>query len=480
MTYIVYNVIIAMFLYRFNTNKIIKSNITMSEFVKPIAIPTRRVQRAENNSSSVSYTANHGTDVTFVQISDELMMRRGDGKWMDDYYKTAYDKMPGYHKPRHFMEIPYWIPMISGMMGERYKKELHIVTDVDSSSKYLEGRPGFLMYSTIEANAQDIKEMVGQLPNKDIIMGGHVNPQEFTKYPNVKYLHGLTELPQHLPGIDTSAPPDNALFKGIDVIPRLTLSMGCLYKCEFCMVPRKLTVLTPEQIKKQVDSLEPLSFNLVYLDDKTFSQASNWRSIDAVREGIRSYNPDFMGFIAQTTANTAAMPGRMKEFQELGIKYLEIGVESINEETLRKLKKPYGPKHLQAVTDEARKTGIQIIPNFIFGIPGDNYDQIVQWVEKNRDIIPVVNVNFLSLLYGAKQERTQDNMPTSQTVQDQDQNAYNKSWLSSEEETKMLQAIRAVYYLTTDKDFYPESKSEQLMRETPEHIVYQAIHKNIK
>lgn len=58
------------------------------------------------------------TDLTYVQISDSLMMSGdADAKWVDDYYAKVYKSMPGYRKPEHYMELPLWIPVISGMAG---------------------------------------------------------------------------------------------------------------------------------------------------------------------------------------------------------------------------------------------------------------------------------------------------------------------------------------------------------------------------
>ena len=220
------------------------------------------------------------------------------------------------------------------------------------------------------------------------------------------FLDSPAELPAHLPGIDINATPDNRLFEGQEVIPRLTLSTGCLFACEFCMVPRKVETPAESKVWEQVESFKPLGFDLVYLDDKTFGQAPNWRMIGDIRDEIRKYNPDFKGFIIQTTANVAAGDARKDDgnseaFHELGVKYTEIGVESVNPETFQAMRKPYHLKHLETVMEKARDLGMPIIPNFIFGHPLDigRYDNFAAWTEEHRDVIAAVNVNFLSVLF---------------------------------------------------------------------------------
>lgn len=423
------------------------------------------------------------TDLVFVQISDSLMMSGdADAKWVDDYYAKVYKGMPGYRKPEHYMELPLWIPVISGMAGDRYGQQVHMVTDVEASAQELADTPGTLLFSTIESNATHTRELVEQLPHKRIIMGGHVDPKEFAVYPNVTFLSSPAELPAHLSGLDTTATPDNKLFEGQEVIPRLTLSTGCLFACEFCMVPRRVETPSDESIWKQVESFKPLGFELVYLDDKTFGQAPNWQMIGPIADEIRKYNPGFKGFIIQTTANVAAGDGRKQDgnieaFHDLGVKYTEIGVESVNPATFQAMVKPYHLKHLHTVMGKARDLGMPIIPNFIFGHPLDvgKYDNFLAWTEEHRDIIPAVNVNFLSVLFGAAQLRKQRNLPEAHDITDLDQNAYRKSWLTEADTQEMLQAVRGVYYTTSGEDFYPNAYAEALTRVSAEEVVAGAV-----
>ena len=90
------------------------------------------------------------TELTFVQISDSLMMGgNADAKWVDDYYAKVYENMPGYKKPEHYMELPFWIPVVSGMAGDRYGQQVHVVSDIDNSAEALADTPGTLLFSTI-------------------------------------------------------------------------------------------------------------------------------------------------------------------------------------------------------------------------------------------------------------------------------------------------------------------------------------------
>ena len=60
--------------------------------------------------------------ITFVQFSDKLLTP---DSIMRNYYRKAYITMDGYYFPEHYMEIPFWIPTIAGMLpDERYEHNL--------------------------------------------------------------------------------------------------------------------------------------------------------------------------------------------------------------------------------------------------------------------------------------------------------------------------------------------------------------------
>jgi histone acetyltransferase (RNA polymerase elongator complex component) len=93
---------------------------------------------------------------------------------------------------------------------------------------------------------------------------------------------------------------------------------------------------------------------LIYLDDKTFGQAKNYTDLVEINRKIRKFNPDFQGFIIQTTA-----PQLLKMtdqfIQESGIQYIELGVESYNDDILSKVKKPHRTKQLDKAVIKIRK-----------------------------------------------------------------------------------------------------------------------------
>lgn len=385
----------------------------------------------------------NGGEAVFVQFSDTILT----DPMVGDYHRRAYKNMRGYRFPEHYMEIPFWIPLTSGMMpGDRYQKSLHVVTNIENSiGELARQKDATLFFSVMEANKEQVRHIVEQLGNR-AIMGGYTDPEEYADLPHVKYLRGLDELPTALAGIDTTAPPDYSLFEGEHCIPRFTLSTGCNFKCKFCTVPTKVQTVEESAVEKQVEALKPLDFSLIYMDDKSFGQAKNWQQVGKVGELIRQYNPDFLGYIAQTPPSLAIRPGFLDEAIEKGLRYLETGVEVADDQYLASLRKPYRLDQLHKLCDIARERDLPLIPNFIMGIPGDTYAETIKWVAENRDVIALGNMSILATHYGSERGGLAygDN-----SRQDSDQNAMQKSWLSPADEQRMLEAIQEIYALTS-------------------------------
>ena len=381
--------------------------------------------------------------ITFVQFSDNLLTP---DSLMRDYYRRAYGKMDGYYFPKHYMEIPFWIPKIAGALSpDKYTKSLHVVEDMGASTEILQQRPAAerILFSVMDANVQQVHQ-IARAVDRPMVLGGYTNPDEFSGYRHVRYLSALGDLTEVLE-VKLDSPPDYSLFKGEKCIPRLTLSEGCLFRCSFCTVPTTLTVASPGKIEEQVEALKPLDFKLIFIDDKSFGQAKNWRSIRDVFGQARRYNQGFLGFIVQTPPSLALKDGLMEEAFGLGVKYMEFGVETVNDEYLALLNKPYRLRHLNEACERARRVGLKIIPNFILGIPGDDYKSTIEWVRQNRDIIPVVNVNFLAVHFGNERGK----LPwEAQAVSDRDQNVAQKSWLSQDDLTLMRDAMETIYEIT--------------------------------
>lgn len=172
------------------------------------------------------------------------------------------------------------------------------------------------------------------------------------------------------------------------------------HNCAFCCVPKQVTEKGREEILQQVDAFaKHLPADLIYLNDKTFGQAPNHAMLPEIYQRIKAKNPNFKGFVIQTTA------AQMKRFtpeylKAAGIKHVEIGVESFNDPILRAHKKPATEQLIEEAAQKLRQSGVSLIPNIMVGLPGENketYGRTMDWLNRNKDIISHVNAYNLAL-----------------------------------------------------------------------------------
>ena len=135
-----------------------------------------------------------------------------------------------------------------------------------------------------------------------------------------------------------------------------------MYKCAFCSIPKKVIPVKKEWVDSQIESIKDLDATLVYLDDKTFGQAENYTLLPELYERIKEYNPDFKGFIIQTTALDFANKKRFSPeyLKNSHIQFVELGVETYNDDILTKLNKKHShKKFVDAAMQNARDNNIK-------------------------------------------------------------------------------------------------------------------------
>lgn len=372
--------------------------------------------------------------------------------------------MEGYSFSPHFLELPYWINIISGMLKDNYEKELFIITNIEEViTKIKNDDYVAILFSVMNVNEQYVLEIVTACNDKKFLLGGYTDKSRFSGLQNAAYFSSVNELATggHLL-IDVESPPEYSLFMNdFNWIPRITLSSGCKHTCKFCAVPRELSELPEENIVSQVKALSGLKFRLIYVDDKTFGQAENYRILKRVYDEVVSYNSNFLGFIVQTTASLLSIGnGHMLHsfINELHVKYIEIGVETCDDNLLEELRKPHRMKHIRDVCDRIRQinneikvrnailpTGqkrdeLKLIPNILFGIKGDTYQKTIEFIEENLDIIPTVNYANIS---GYPGQRGDGYLPYKNPA-DGDDYAFEKTWLLQDQVDRGKRALERI------------------------------------
>ena len=361
------------------------------------------VRRSADPSHSTETDNSNRT--LLVQISNDLINPESLAGAAKDEATRYYDMLysgarPGYARLQDFWEIPQWIGDASHFLPDA---DVYVIRNIDQAKQFLEtANYRNVVFSALDTNKGIIREVVQDYPGK-VDIGGYVDPKTFEDLPNVKWHDSMESLAKDM-GVPYAEGVDYRHFQGSDVIPRLTMSKGCHHKCAFCSVPKTVEETSADVVRQQADAIANLGSKLVYLNDKTFGQASNYKQLAEINQQILAKNSDFKGFIIQTTAaQLKEMPADW--LKTSGIKFVELGVESYNDPILKAMHKPASTKLINEVTDKLRQNGIALIPNIILGYPNETaetYANTIKFLKDNKDIISHANIYNLALYKDAE------------------------------------------------------------------------------
>jgi radical SAM superfamily enzyme YgiQ (UPF0313 family) len=217
-------------------------------------------------------------------------------------------------------------------------------------------------------------------------------------------------------------PPD-ARHVDYNLIP-LTIAGGCLYKCRFCKVKNTIpfSEKSKEEIRDQIVRLKSLyardlvNYNALFLGEHDALQASPELISFAMDEAFREFGfaDSFIEgnktFLFGSVTSLLGAPDQL--FDELnrrpGSTYINIGLESADEETLKRLGKPISARQvreafarMQEIND--RYGNIEISANFIMDddLPANHYPAILQLIrEQLVHTKPKGTIYFSPLTFG--------------------------------------------------------------------------------
>ena len=336
-------------------------------------------------------------NVLFVQFANSMFPRFevSDGYW-DDFYST-YSEF-GYNRMVDAFEIPKWIAEVCYFLPKDCERKIcwvHHSTD-EAVEEINRGKYDFVLFSVMTCTKGFTDDIITRCPSQMFILGGYdswIHEAEIN-YTNVISVEDMSSTASRM-GLEYSFGTDYSLFEGWTVLPRLTLSYGCMNNCKFCIIPHVMSSVPDDVIMQQVESFKPIRFKLVYIDDKTFGQADNYTILKKLKTEILKYNPEFKGFVVQTTTGMLAAKSRI--FKEIGVVVAEIGVETFNNHILAAYRKPSSEKMVMKSMSEALKNGIKVIPNIIVGFPEETeetYGITERFLDENSDSLFGVNFSM--------------------------------------------------------------------------------------
>ncbi len=216
-------------------------------------------------------------------------------------------------------------------------------------------------------------------------------------------------------------PPD-ARHVDYNLIP-LTIARGCLHKCRFCKVKNAIPfgTKTPAEIADQIGKLKNLygadlpNYNALFLGEHDALQAGGDLICFSIQEAYREFGfaqshiAEHKTFLFGSATSLVNTPEQLFiDLEKLpGMYYINIGLESADQETLDKLGKPISAglveeafARMQDIND--RYGSIEVTANFIMDedLPANHYPAILELIrEKQVHSKPKGSIYFSPLTF---------------------------------------------------------------------------------
>jgi len=183
---------------------------------------------------------------------------------------------------------------------------------------------------------------------------------------------------------------------------------GCRSHCTFCFYPRSSSVLRTLDVERSAELVGALrdrgAREVVFLDP-TFNHRPEFDALlDAL---IRENQSRALTFFAEVRAE-GLTPAHAHKLKQAGFDRLEIGLQSVNRGTLKRVRRGGSPEKVAEAARMLHGEGIELLVDLIVGLPGDTPDDVLRGMDflEANGLAREAQVFPLSLLPGTAMRAT--------------------------------------------------------------------------
>jgi len=174
----------------------------------------------------------------------------------------------------------------------------------------------------------------------------------------------------------------------------LYTSLGCPFECDFCMInilnridnsdgivsadSAVMRFWSPEFILGEFDKLAAMGVQTIRISDEMFFL--NRKYYEPLLLGLveRGYNLRLWSYSRVDTVR----PQYLELFRKAGIRWLCLGIEAGNQDVRREISKGrFQEVNIREAVKQVHKSGINVLGNYMFGLPDDNYRTMQQTLD---------------------------------------------------------------------------------------------------
>lgn len=179
-------------------------------------------------------------------------------------------------------------------------------------------------------------------------------------------------------------------------------SLGCQFKCDFCMINiinrdddkdigvagtyNKMRYWSTDFIIKEFDKLIKMGVTTIRITDEMF--LLNPKYYVPLCEKLAERNKDDrLQMWAYSRVDTVKRPQILSMVRKAGIKWLCLGIESGSKEIRLEISKgKFEDVDVTKVIKQVHDADINVMGNYIFGLPGDNEETIMKTFELSQEL----------------------------------------------------------------------------------------------
>ena len=176
-------------------------------------------------------------------------------------------------------------------------------------------------------------------------------------------------------------------------------SLGCPYRCSFCCInapfgTNRYRMRSPKAVAAEIDFLHNTHGVKTYkIIDEMF--VLNDRHVTGICDELiaRDYGLNIWAYARVDTVR----PNMLERLRRAGIRWLALGIESGSEHVRDGAEKPFSETEIVEVVRRIQEAGINVIGNFIFGLPDDDLESMQETLKLAMEL-NCEFVNFYSAM----------------------------------------------------------------------------------